>query len=746
MTDTAVLPPETDTAARPGARGTGLAVLFACTTFLGAALLFMIQPLAARLILPSFGGSATVWSTSSLFFQVLLLAGYVYAHVATRRLGARWQPRAHVLVLVAPLLVLPLALPSDAAPGADASPVLWLLRTLAVMVGLPYLVLSATGPLIQRWYAWSGGPRAEDPYFLFAASNLGSFIGLLAYPFVVEPLLSLSEQRVVWSGAFVVWVVLMGVCGLTVRRDASRDASSSQAGSPDAAVVAEDVAPPTRRTLAWWTAMAFLPSSLMLAVTAHLSTDVAPIPLLWVLPLAAYLATFVAAFARTSRTVPLRATHAAVAAAFVCAVLSLVTHDVPVLVSVGASIVATTLVGYAAHARLAATRPAPQHLTLFYLVISAGGALGGLLNGVVAPLAFNRVWEYGLTLAAVPLLLVGVSPRAGNWFTRRYDARFVAVMLTLGLALALIPAAVLVRGANDVSSWLVIAALVPLLAFGYVAGRAPRPLAASLAIAALLLGVQATASSLILERTFYGSYRVVETDDTHILVHGTTNHGVQFTAPDRRSQPTAYYVESGPLGAILGSVPHTRMGVVGLGSGVITPYAEPGDEVTYYEIDPAVVDIASDPELFTFLRDSEAQVDVVVGDGRLLLEQETETFDVLLLDAFSSDAIPVHLLTREAVRTYLDRLAPDGVIAIHISNRVFELEPVLAAAAAHHGLRGAIGDGGSGPASARSRWVVLSKNDAVVDELQVLPDWRALDMDRQVAWTDDYSSVLSVLK
>ncbi|WP_416953109.1 spermidine synthase [Nocardioides sp. T5] len=720
-------------------RGAWIAVLFAATSLLGAALMFMVQPLAAKLILPSFGGSATVWSTSSLFFQVLLLVGYVYAHISSRRLGAWWQPRMHVLVLLVPLLFLPVTLPLDAAPAADSSPVLWLLRTLILMVGVPFVVLSATGPLIQRWYSWSRGPRADDPYFLFAGSNLGSFIGLLSYPFVLEPLLSLTQQRWLWSILMCAFIVLMVACACVVR-------------APRVVVVEEVSTPggagPVTATVLTWCGLAFLPSCIMLAVTAHISTDVAPIPLVWVVPLALYLLSFIAAFARTSRRPPMTLTRVAVASAVLSGVISLAGPALPIWLIVVVDLMTVTLVSFAAHARLAATRPGAEHLTLFYLVISIGGAIGGVVNGFVAPLLTNRVWEYGLSLAAVPLLLIGIAVRRRTWISHRYNPAFRTVALTLVTCVVLVTAAVLMSAVASNGTIAIAAAVGMTATLAWLVSHNPTVLSLCLAAGTAALGVQAMTSSIALERTFYGSYRLVDADGQHRLIHGTTVHGTQFKDA-RRTEPTAYYAEAGPLGGIMGTLDHQRTAVVGLGAGAIATYGRRGDHFTFFEIDPVIEDLATNPDYFSYLPNSAAEVDVVVGDGRLkLAEQPAGTFDLIVLDAFSSDSIPVHLLTTEAMREYVDRLAPGGSLVVHISNRIFDLEPVLAASATDLGWQAArgVGSGDSDGDEVPSKWIAITPNAEAAHRLVDLPGWSELLSTDPVTWTDNYASVLSVLQ
>ena len=721
--------------------GRGVTVLFATTAFVGAGLLFVVQPMIAKLILPSYGGSATVWSTSSLFFQVLLLAAYGYAHLSTRRLGRRWQPRAHLVVLLLPIVALPVAIPSDAAPAADASPVLWLLRTLVLVIGLPFLVVATTGPLLQRWYSWGDTHRAHDPYFLFAASNLGSFGGLLAYPFLIEPTLSLDAQRTAWSVGFGIFVLLTGTCALTVRGGAA----TARNAEPGAVATAAPTGL-TRRQVLTWTGLAFLPSSLMLGVTAHITTDIAAIPLLWVVPLAIYLATFVVAFARTARTPPVAVTRVAVASAFVIVVGSLASGAVPVGPAVGANLLMLALVGYAAHARLAAERPATDHLTAFYLVVATGGALGGLLNGMVAPMLFDRVWEYPLALIAVPLLLVGIGATQDTWLLRQVRANRVRAALVVAL-IALVPLVARmaiwlgVRGTVGVTLVLLVAGVL-----GWWAALIPRALLVGLVLVFGLSAVGESRSVIEQSRTFFGSYTVHARDGVHELVHGTTVHGRQFQDAVRRDVPTTYYSRTGPLGQAFASRRFDSVAAAGLGTGTVAAYGEPGQRMRFYEIDADVVRIAEDPELFTFVADSAAEIDVVVGDGRLELAKEPSgSFDLVILDAFSSDSIPVHLLTEQAMRMYVDRLTPGGLLMVHISNRVFDLEPVLASAADRLGLAAAIGRGGASDEGVESVWVALSRDSTQVQALAGQDGWRDLGPE-QVRWTDDYSSILSVFR
>lgn len=711
----------------------GTRALFSLTALFGAALLFVVQPMIARLLLPSYGGSATVWSTSSLFFQVLLLTSYVFVHLSRRKLRSRIQPLVHAALAAAPLLVLPIVLPPDAAPAGDGSPVLWLLRTLTLMVGLPFLVLGTTGPVLQAWFAETEDKRAHDPYFLFAASNLGSFAGLLSYPFLIEPHLSLHTQRLAWSWGFGAFAALTVACAVVTRRAVAR---SPRGRAP----ITTSRSRVPRRTLLRWTVLAFIPASLSLAVTAHLATDVASIPLLWVVPLAIYLGTFVVAFARTTREPPRRATYVATTVAVVGAAAAPL-GGMPIWMLATVDLLLLACVGFAAHARLAADRPHAERLTTFYLVIATGGALGGLLNGFVAPLVFDRVLEYPLTLVLVSLLFLGVGANRGS-------LRSLVLLLGGALVLLLVAAPLVDRSQAQIGTAVYLILLVLAAAVGWGLTRAPVLLALCL-LAPFAATSWDTGNTLERTRSFFGAYYVTETDGKHELVHGNTIHGAQFVDDERRRAPTTYYGSPGSVGDVFEEFGDRldRVGVIGLGTGTIAAHGRSGQEMTFFEIDPDIVRTARDPRLFTFLADSRATVDVVVGDGRLEVDAlPADTFDLLVLDAFSSDSIPVHLLTREAFAMYADRITDDGILAVHISSRFFDLAPVVAAAAADLGWEATEGRGsGSTTGTTPSRWILLSADPAVHGGLTSLPRWEPLDLTRRVHWTDDYSSVLSVL-
>ena len=676
-----------------------MVVLYGAASFLGAALLFLIQPMLAKLVLPSFGGSPMVWNTCALFFQVLLLAGYLYVHLSTRRLGAHRQPWVHLGLLLLPLLALPVGLPADTAPDPGSQPALWLLRVLLIAVGLPFLLLATTGPLLQRWFSWSGHPRAGDPYFLYAASNAGSVVGLLGYPFVIEPTVGLEAQTRWWSIAYGGFLLLVATCGVLAALAARRAPAGATEPAQTSSDESSDVVSWRQRLT--WVGVAFVPSSLMLGVTTHVSTDIAAIPMFWTVPLAIYLATFVVAFGRSSRRPPVVA--AVVAAALSIPALLDVAADwnpaVWLLVTLHVSVLAAA--GLAAHGRLAASRPPTSRLTGFYLWVSVGGALGGLLNGLVAPVVLDRVLEYPLVLALVPMLLLGL---VGEAPPARRVVRQPVVWAT----------AMLVVGALGASVF--------------------------------------TSGVLARDRTFYGSYRVTGSDERHALVHGTTVHGWELLDGPNAGEPTSYYSRSGPIGDVMTAYGEEeafdRVALVGMGVGTLAAYGEPGQRMDFYEIDPAVVRIARDSGFFGFLSESAADVRVVLGDGRLGLARAPDSaYGLIVLDAFSSDAIPAHLLTEEAVAGYRRKLAPEGVLAVHVTNRHLDLAPMLAALADRLELAAVRReDQGGGEVTATSDWVVLARDDSTLDPLRQEPGWEELEREPGVrGWTDDYSSLVEVL-
>jgi spermidine synthase len=721
--------------------------LFAITLFLGSALLFVVEPMIGRLVLPLLGGTYGVWNTCMVFFQAALLAGYAYAHAAPARIGVRRHALVHVLLLVLPWFVLPIGIPTGWSDPGDAAPVRWLLGLLFLMVGLPFFVLSTTAPLLQRWLAATRDREAGDPYFLYAASNLGSLLALLGYPFVVEPLLPLSEQGRLWSIAYGAWVVLMLVCVVCLWRRASPELQRQESDEPEAE------APSLRRKLRW-VLLSAVPSGLLISVTTYISADLGSRPLLWVVPLSLYLLTFVLAFSRRqivppkllSRWLPL------VVVVLVVAMLSEATEPAVVLIVLHLS--GLFWMALFCHTELARDRPPAQYLTAFYLQLSAGGVLGGLFTALLAPVLFSSVVEYPLLMVAACLL----RPTPDK-STNRKD---VLLPAALGAATALLIVVLQAVGMKPGPISLASMFAAPILiCYTFL----ERPLRFGLGIAGLLLagslyqGIYGRTEARI--RSFFGVHRVTvdETTGFRKLVHGNTVHGMQSIDPEKARSPTSYYHPSGPAGQVFRALAKDNrlrnVGLLGLGAGGLTCYAEAGQEWTYFEIDPAVIYLARDSGWFTFLRDSPAPVKIVEGDGRLTLARSEEKFDLLIVDVFSSDAIPVHLMTREALAIYRNHLTPDGLILVNISNRFLNLAPILAALArdadpalvAFHQEDLAVSDKERAEGKFASQWLVLAPSrEAAARVLRGYGAWQNARPFDGPSWSDDYSNPLGALK
>jgi hypothetical protein len=653
--------------------------LFALTLFVSAFLLFLVQPMVARMVLPLLGGTPAVWQTCMVFFETALLAGYAYALLAPRRLGARRHALVHLGVLLLPLLVLPLAIPAASAPADSSAPVVWLLSVLLLSVGLPFFALATSGPLLQRWFTETGHAAGRDPYFLYAGSNLGSLLALVAYPLLVEPYLALGEQSRLWSLGYLLLVVLTGCCAVAVWRAAPQEVQ------PTSEPVRGDTGLGWGRRLRWLL-LAFVPSSLMLSVTTYITTDLAAVPLLWLLPLGIYLLTFVLAFARRPWLSPalLARWTPLVVLAVAVALVSEATEPAGVLV--GLHLLGLFWVCLFCHSELARDRPPVRHLAEFYLWLAVGGALGGAFNALLAPVLFRSVLEYPLVLVLACLLRPGQEGVADSTRARRLDLFLPLALglLTVGLVLgcqAFGQSVGLTPGPYSIAAMF---ALPAILCYTFL----ERPTRFALGLGALLLasglyqGVHGRAE--VRRRSFFGVHRVTHDPKGlyRLLVHGHTVHGQQSLDPKRAREPLTYYTRKGPIGRLfetLGDDQRLRnVGVVGLGTGAMACYARPGQRWTFFEIDPEVVDLATNSGLFTYWSNCAIEPDLILGDGRLSLARRDDRFGLLVIDAFSSDAIPVHLLTREALDLYRSRLTADGILAFHISNRYVDLEPVLA--------------------------------------------------------------------
>lgn len=718
--------------------------LFTATIFVGATLLFLVQPLFAKMVLPLLGGSPSVWNTALVFFQAVLLAGYGYAHWLLRWLGQRNQIIVHVCVLAIAALVLPIGVASGWRPHAGTPPALWLLGLLTVSVGAPFFAVSATAPLIQRWFARTDHPHARDPYFLYSASNLGSVLALLTFPFVLEPTLSSNDQSIVWSIGFGVLTVCIIGCGALVWR--RTDATSS----PPWPHATERPHWGQRTT---WMVYAAVPSALLLGVTAHISTDIAAAPLLWVVPLMLYLLTFAIAFARRPLIPHWLAVRAMPLALMV--LVALFAWREPIGVFLPLHLLVFFVIALMCHGELVRRRPGVESLTEFYLFLSLGGVMGGAFVALCAPVLFNTVFEYPLSLTLAAALLPSATPRAN-----RGD-----VILALVVLAVLVGGKIVASGLGWQPHTFVVPGICAVFAL-VVFARQTRPFGFALCVGVLLASsAYALTSSEVLwrGRSFFGVYRISESGDptNRSLVHGTTNHGGQLMAANGEISPTAYYTSSSPVAEVLTAMQARsggqRVGVVGLGSGALACYRRAGDTWRFFEIDPLMVWIAAESGYFDLMaRCAESvseSVPVVLGDARLTLTEEPDGhLDVLVIDAFSSDAIPIHLLTREAVVLYMDKLAANGVLVVHISNRFLNLTPVLARIvedlgyAALRGARNKI-DRDIDIAGTKSVWVLIAHDQATIDALALSEIWQPLEASTdQRVWSDDFSNLLEVIR
>ncbi|MEW6304477.1 MAG: fused MFS/spermidine synthase, partial [Verrucomicrobiota bacterium] len=700
---------------------------------------------------PLLGGSPAVWNTCMCFFQAALLAGYAYAHFASRRLNPRTQVVAQVVLLAIAAVCLPIAISPERVQAleGDGHPAAWVFGALLASVGLPFFVVSTSAPLLQRWFSLTGHASARDPYFLYAASNLGSLLILLAFPVLLEPVLRLRQQSVVWTGLYGVLLLLVLACGATVWKRASVAVSSAPS---DPAAAGAKV---TGKRRALWILLAFVPSSLMLGVTTYLTTDIATIPLLWVVPLALYLLTFVLVFGRKDATaIPERMLPAA-ALALIFLRLSHATE--PAWVLIFCNLLFFFSASMVCHGRLAAGRPAPEQLTDFYFCMSIGGVLGGLFNALLAPLLFSDVWEYPLVIVVACMLGRATAARK-EW----HAARDIGYPLAAGLlALALV---------KVVPAWSAIGVGVrPVLMFGvpllvcYL--MTPWPARFGLALGAVMVGGSFHAdfqgNILKRERNFFGVSRIT-TDERgrfNQIFHGNTIHGRQFIDAAKRCEPLTYYHQTGPLGFVFNAFrnkqPGGNVALIGLGCGIMGTYSRPGEQWTIYEIDPVVASFARDTNYFTYLSHcSPVQPQIVLGDARLRLQHAPDKhYDMILLDAFSSDAIPVHLITREALALYLGKLKDGGMIVWHISNRFLYLDRVVAGLAADAGLVCRLCDdlnvddyqreNGKEP----SQWVVIARRAEDLGAIAGIARWEELPPgEKPQVWSDDFSNVLGVFK
>jgi SAM-dependent methyltransferase len=751
-------------------------LLYALTILVSAFLLFQVEPVIAKIILPWFGGSAAVWTTCLLFFQMVLLLGYLYAHALVRYLKPRVQLVLHCGLLLVSAAVLPIYPGPGWKPTPGEDPMLGILRLLLVTVGLPYFLLSTTGPLLQAWYA--RGFKGAMPYRLYALSNAGSMFALISYPFLFEPVFTTHEQSAIWSIAYAVFIAL---CGFTAYRSANGPSLEAMADTGPAEK-------PGLRQYALWLALPACASVLLLAITNHLTQNVAAIPFLWVLPLSIYLLSFILCFEGSGwyRRNPYLQILAVALGSMAFANSSDLVGNMPIKVLVPLFSMGLFTCCMVCHGELVRLKPHPKYLTHFYLMIAAGGAVGGLLVALVAPLFFDALYELqiGMVLCALLALVVLGGDSEYSWFRGLLPpGRITFAVAALGalgfgaygergrlIGLASGITNLINQGwsqADDFMLYVLLAAvffagLVLLIALRRGRLRGQWAALATEMLALMLAGYlgyqvrQLTADYRVTVRNFYGALRVRDSgpptqfDATRTLTHGTINHGEQLLNPMRRDLPTTYYGPNTGIGIAIrekGKSGALRVGVIGLGTGTISAYGRPGDYYRFYEINPLVLRLARTE--FTFLGDSKGKVDVAMGDARLSLEREPdEHFDILAVDAFSSDSIPVHLLTREAMALYFRHLNRDGILAVHISNRYLNLQPVL------DGERTALGkvarvvdtEDDESQDVFGATWVLITSPATGFDSYEIEHSTEIASKKKIRLWTDDYSNLFQILK
>lgn len=758
---------------------------YTATTFLSALLLFSIQPLFAKMVLPVLGGSPSVWAVAVFFFQAALLVGYCYAHFLIAKVPARTTGFIHLCVCLVALVCLPIGLPSSWSEPPPGQPYLWQIGLFAVAIGLPFLAVSANAPLLQAWFARTGHPHASDPYFLYAASNLGSLIALLAYPFVLEPAFGLKALSGFWAIGFVLLIAAIGgVFLLMLQRAAAIDSVMAARKAAVQSVAAR----PTWADRLGWVGLALVPSALLTAFTTHVTTDVASAPLLWVLPLALYLLTFVLVF-RDRLLIPrelLLGLHL-VSVAGALWVLSQTKHEGWMLTAL-TGVTVFFLSAMVAHRTLYEARPAARYLTEFYLWMALGGALGGLSAALIAPRIFSEVFEYPLLLAlsmacrpgvfsvaamrravgSAASVLGYVLPIPAEWkspdLTTQDKERLLMAWLLFAAGLLVIywvPWAILKFGIR-VADWgttpVVVGILVAILVLDLFSP--PRQLLAALLVFCALIWLPSGVKRGDAQRSYFGVYRVQTSGDGqyHTLIHGTTLHGAQRIRNDQDelvhdTKPATYYYDGSPMAHAIAIVRERvgegkgRYGVTGLGAGSLACHSKPGESWRFFEIDPVVIGIASNPNYFTFLQSCQPKPDIVIGDARLTMAKEhNESFDLIIVDAFSSDAVPVHLMTAEAIRLYLDKVKENGIALLHISNRYLDLDSVLGATI--KAVPGAYGliisdDTADGSyAQSTSTVALFAKSEEALEPFRKLETVVELDSAGLRPWTDDYSDIL----
>jgi hypothetical protein len=727
--------------------------LFGLTIFLSSALLFLVEPMIARMLLPMLGGTPAVWNTCMVFFQATLFAGYLYTHATTRLLKPRTQAAVHAALWLLSILTIPIALSVDAVPTVG-SPILWLFGALLTSVGMPFFLLTTTSPMLQQWLATVRGQGQANPYVLYAAGNVASLMALLSYPLIFEQRLRLGEQRLMWAIGYAALAALTVACAALTTRAASRALATPSAERDP--LREGDPGVETRLSMTdrlRWVALAFIPSSLVLAVTTYLTTDIAAVPMLWVLPLALYLLTFVLVFGSRAVVSPRPPVRIFSIVLLPVVILIRLNLNLPAIIQVPAHLVVFFLAAMVCHRELWQRRPGTAHLTEFYVWLSLGGVLGGLFTALAAPVMFTSILEY-------PLLLVLACLVRPASLTTGMRQRLLDVAVPIAVGVGILLGCQIFGYRNNVTMVFIVVLLAVLVVFG----SRRRPWRFALGVAAVLIALQlytpGSAHVIYRGRSFFGAFRVLQDDTRHerLFIHGATVHGGQSLEARRRAEPLAYFTRSSPIGQVFeafsGDRAKSQVGIIGLGVGTLAAYGESPQRWTFFEIDPAVERLARDPRYFTYLADTRANVRVVLGDARISLRAEPAgEFGLFVLDAFSGDSVPVHLVTREALRLYLDKVDQHGILLFHVSNRYLDLRPVLDALAKDANLVAlteddrVVSDNELGGGKLPSRWVAMARCAEDLGPIARDPRWRPLSTDKPLSvWTDDFSNLFALLK
>jgi len=748
------LPPSDATDQTAVARNRLILVVYTAAIFTSALLLFSVQPLFTKMVLPRLGGSPAVWSVAMVFFQSLLLGGYLYAHFLMQIRNRKVVVGIHCLLLVIALVTLPLSIASGWGTPPQSGYAFWLLGLFAVSIGLPFFALAANNPLLQAWFVRTGHPSGPDPYFLYASSNIGSFLALLSYPVLLEPMFTLRTQNLIWTAGYGLLIALIAGCGVLLLR-------SPVSAMGEAAGEEVDAPAPDWMLRARWIFLAAVPSGLLIAVTAHISTDVAAAPLLWVLPLSLYLLTWVLVF-QSRPLLPHKWMLLLQPLAIAGVILLLaVGGEQNLLLTLGGHQLCFFVIAMACHGELARTRPAARHLTGFYVALSFGGMVGGLFAGLIAPFTFSWIAEYPILVALAVLCRPTGQEKPARW------TRWFWPLLAIAAVALIAPS----YTTGKVFDWMddhrvhvvgVVAVVGLILAVLLKVNR--YRLAAVVVLALVLIRVYPADDGRVeTVRSFFGVHKIVVTPhgQYHVLMHGTTIHGAERvqnndgTPITGRPEPISYYHKDGGIGQAITAVRERKGGpikvaVIGLGAGTLTCASQPGEDWKFFEIDQSMVDTAKDPKYFTFIQNCEPDLKPVMGDARLTFAHEPDgVYDLIIVDAYSSDAIPIHLATEEAMEIYKNKLAPQGAVVMHVSNRHLELASVVVGIADANDLKSWVYSEDSNRDNEyifATSVVVSAREEADVGTLASSDKWTLTEAeDHQRVWTDDYSNVLGAV-